>query len=498
MIRQVRTQLSTDWGSLGIMMVLIGIICLVPLAILPFYPDEAIYLPSFLIPSLLSIIAGIGIWLYCQRIKKQKGTLRFPEGKPEVLRRSALIVVMTWLWAILIGSLPFYMGGQLRVVQSLFESVSGWTTTGLSAMDVTQAPAVFLFHRSFMQYCGGLGFVMMMVILTSGRQDMLLFESEGHPDQLMPSLKKTARTVFCLFAVFLILGTIALALCGMSLFDAINHAMCSLSTGGFSTRSGSIGEYSSFPVDFVTIVLMLIGTTNFAVLLLLARGKIRQITRVSEVRLMFGLLALCIPLLALILKYQMGFSWLKSFQSALFDCVSALSTAGFSSMSYSQWPSAAILILIVLMLIGGGMGSTAGGIKLMRIYLSSKAIWSSTRKQIEDSDEIANIVYTRAQGTVIASKQLIRSVLNYIGLYLLVLVIGTLLICMFSNASLTESFFDFSSSLGTVGLSMGFTGPHTADSVLVVEMAGMLLGRLEIIIFFKGAYALLHLFKRSE
>ena len=331
---------------------------------------------------------------------------------------------------------------------------------------------------------------MMMVIATSGTHDIRLFESEGHPDQLMPGLKRTARTVLALFAGFLAVGTLALTVCGMSWFDAVNHAMCALSTGGFSTRAGSIGEYQSLSIDLVTIVLMLIGTTNFAVLLLLAKGRIRQILKVTEVRFMTGLLLVAIGLLAWILYSQLHLPWQESLQKAAFDAVSALSTTGFSSMSYADWPAAAIGLLMMLMVIGGGMGSTAGGIKLLRICLASKALRFWTRRQVTDSSEITPVTYVRAQGKTTASRDLIRSVFGYIGLYLAILVTGTLLICLISDLTLTDSFFDFASSLGTVGLSMGATGPQTADGVLLVEMAGMLLGRLEILIVFKGVYSL--------
>lgn len=159
-------------------------------------------------------------------------------------------------------------------------------------------------------------------------------------------------------------------------------------------------------------------------------------------------------------------------------------------MSYADWPAAAIGLLMVLMVIGGGMGSTAGGIKLLRICLASKALRFWTRRQVTDSSEITPVTYVRAQGKTTASRDLIRSVFGYIALYLTILVTGTLLICLISNLTLTDSFFDFASSLGTVGLSMGATGPQTADGVLLVEMAGMLLGRLEILIVFKGVYSL--------
>lgn len=156
---------------------------------------------------------------------------------------------------------------------------------------------------------------------------------------------------------------------GMPLFDSINHAMASLSTGGFSVKAGSIGEYDSWAIELVTVVLMLFGTTNFAVLLLLTKGKFKQVWKVSEVKFMSGLIVASVVVLTVLLRFQMDFSWIESFRKALLDGISAISTTGFSSMSYAEWTSAPICVLLVLMIIGGGMGSTAGGIKIMRVDL---------------------------------------------------------------------------------------------------------------------------------
>lgn len=211
--------------------------------------------------------------------KEESGYLE----RQSLLKTSSITVLFTWAWGIFIGAMPFILSGQLVPVQTVFESISGWTTAGLSVMDVPALPKIMLFHRSFMQYCGGLGFVVMMVILISGRQSMDLFNAEGHPDKLKPNLKKTAQTIFFIYNGFLVAGTFSLFLLGMNFFESLCHAMCALSTGGFSTRANSIGEFGNLPVEMVTVLLMLVGSTNFAVLLLALRGKLRQVIKVSEV-----------------------------------------------------------------------------------------------------------------------------------------------------------------------------------------------------------------------
>ena len=235
-------------------------------------------------------------------------------------------------------------------------------------------------------------------MLVQDKQSMNLYNAEGHPDKLMPNLKKTAQTICLMYNGFLIVGTVAYVIAGMGLFDSINHTMCSLSTGGFSTKLNSIGEYNSFPIEAITIVLMLIGTTNFAVLLLLVRRKWRQAIRVSEVKFMFLLLLIFVPVTALSLISGLDMGLEEGLRRALFDVSSALSTTGYSSMSYTSWPPLAIGVLILMMLVGGGIGSTAGGIKISRVYLMLRITMQNMRKRLLPPRNVETPYYFRAQG----------------------------------------------------------------------------------------------------
>lgn len=373
----------------GQLMILIGILVFMPVCILIFYPQEMHYALSFVIPSVISIAGG---WLTCVLFVEKESDSPRSAGQ----RKSMRIVLFTWLWGIAIGAFPFLISGQLNVIQSLFESVSGWTTTGLSVMDVSITSKIFLFYRSFMQYCGGLGFIMMIIMLVNDRYSMDLFNAEGHPDKLMPNLGRTARMILLMYLCFLGTGTIAYAIAGMPVFDGICHAMCSLSTGGFSTKLNSIGEYNSFAIECVTVVLMLLGTTNFAVLLLAVKGKWKRVIQVSEVRFMFILLAISILLTGCSLLSIMPVQ--DAFRHAFFNTASALSTSGYATMSYANWPSFARGMLILLMLVGGGLGSTAGGIKLTRVYLLIRMVCLNIRKKMQPGRCVESPSYYRAQG----------------------------------------------------------------------------------------------------
>lgn len=475
-----------DCSNRGRLMVMIGLLVTASLAILPFYPQDMGYAVCFLLPGLFSILAG---GLVCVFGKRE---VYFSSDRLTAQRHSNNTVLFTWFWGIAVGAMPFYLSKQLRLVQALFESVSGWTTTGLSVMDVTNTSHIFLFYRSFMQYCGGLGFVMMMVMLVSGKRSMDLFNAEGHPDKLMPNLKQTAQTIFEMYLIFLIVGTAAYMVCGMPLFDSLCHAMCSLSTGGFSTKLNSIGEYRSLSVEIVTIVLMLIGTTNFAVLLLLLRGKWRQAMQVSEVRFLFLLLLIFVPLMALSLSSALGMGLGEGLRHGLFNASSALSTTGYATMSYEGWPACTIGLMILLMLIGGGIGSTAGGLKLTRVYLILRMMGQNINKKLLPQRCVDAPTYVKAQGRTKIDGELCSDTVGFVGCYLLLFVAGALLLTLTAGCDLERAMFEFASALGTVGLSIGLTGPMTNNATLIVEMVGMILGRLEIFTVLTGVYYGLH------
>lgn len=465
---------------IGELMILIGLFVLAPLLILPWYPQDLQYASTFLIPGGFSVV--FGLLLYLKKTVHHRSKTYWKDS----MGRSSLTVLFAWSWGVLIGALPFVISGQLTFVQGLFEAVSGWTTTGLSVIDVSVTAPIYLFHRSFMQYCGGLGFIMVMILFISGKHAMKLYNAEGHPDRIMPNIKKTAQAIFIIYNICLVVGTVAYRFAGMTWFDGICHAMCSLSTGGFSTKLNSIGEYNSFTIELITIVLMIIGTTNFAALILLAKGKLRSFSKVSEVRFMFLLLAIFIPPTAISLSNGLGISLAEGTRKATFDIVSAMSTTGYSTMSYAEWPHFAIGVLILMMVIGGGIGSTAGGIKLSRAYLMLRATASNLKKKLSPRRNVSVAHYVKADGKAPIDTELLEDTNGFVMSYLVIFVVGSLALTAAADCTLMEAMFDFASSLSTVGLSIGITNPMTNNASLIIEMIGMLMGRLEIFIVLIG------------
>ena len=472
-----------EGSSYGKLVLLIGLLIAVPLIVLPFYPSENAYASAFLIPSAASVAVGLAICAVAPRKEAPVTAWHSP------LERGSLPVMIAWGFAFVVGALPFVIGGQLSFILALFESVSGWTTTGLAVVDVAATPRIFLFHRAFMQYCGGLGFIIMIAMLGQGKQNMNLYSAEGHPDRLMPSLKNTARIIFLIYSCFLIVGSLVYRLCGMGLFDAVCHAMSALSTAGFTTQPNSIGQYGSVPIEIVTVVLMLIGGSNFTILFLLSERKFNKIARVSEVRFMIGLILVTVPLAALALMANTSLRPGRSLMEALFGVVSVFTTTGYSTMNYALWPPFALGILVVLMVIGGSAGSTAGGIKLLRAYLLIRITRENVRSRLSPVQRVTAPMYYRPQGKAPIDDPLIKDTFGFITCYMGVLIVGTLALTLTADCSLFDAMFEFTSAFGTVGISNGLTNAGASAGSLLILMLGMILGRLEVFIVFIAIYA---------
>lgn len=472
----------------GQFLILIGMLLLAPLSTILFYPEDINQIYAFVIPSVGAISLGM---LICYLRPRRS----IPYHWRSSIHEGSLTVLYAWLIGIVLGALPFVISGQLTIVQALFEAVSGWTTTGLSVIDVTNVNHLFQFHRCFMQFCGGLGFIMMILFFVQENQAANLYDAEGHPDRLEPRLIKTVRIIFGIYFISLLLGTIFYHIFGMNWFDSLFHAMCSLSTGGFSTQVDSIGAYKSIAIEWVTMILMVVGTTNFAVLLLMMKGKWREVKKISELKLFTVLVVLFSIVVALSLSYSLYMSVNDSLRISLFNVVSALSTTGYATVSYQEWPTLAVFALIILMLIGGGYGSTAGGMKLTRVYIAWQTLKNTFRQKLSSKRSVNKIYHYRAQGKTEINSSLMQDTIGYILIYFIVFLIGTGFIALFLNCDLQSAMFEFASALGTVGLSVGLTGPQTSEIILIIEMLGMLLGRLEIFVVFIGMNAVIYKIK---
>lgn len=452
----------------GAIFVVIGALFLVPLSVIPFYPEEAQYAGGFLLTSALLMVPGLILWR----------RFRVDSSLSLTVQEGMVIVVLVWSIVALVGALPFMLILGLNFTQGVFESTSGWTTTGLSVVDVTTAPRIVLFYRSFIQLAGGAGFAIIALSAVTGPVGAGLSLAEGRGDLLAPHVRESTKIVLRIYIAYMIFGIVALYLAGMGWFDAINHAFTALATGGFSTRPESIGYWNDPIIEGVVILLMLLGALNFLTAYTLFRGKFTAVVKNGELRLQTVVLLSCILFLLVLTTTQIYPEFTKALRTAIFEAASALSGTGFSTVSYSLWNEFSWLILIGLMTVGGGSGSTAGGLKQFRVYLLYKATFWEYRKAFMPQHSVNEPAFWQGEQRSFLSDELVRRVALYVFLYLLALFIGTAMVAAHGYA-LSESLFEFASSLGTVGLSVGVTQPDAPASLMWVQIVGMFLGRLE-------------------
>ena len=464
-------------GYLGIVMVMAGVIDLIPLLTLIFYPEEAGQAGYFIVPGVISILSGYLVSLVLRG--KQLGNL---ERNQEMI-----VVTATWMIVIAVTAVPFVLSGNYTFTQAVFETTSGLSTTGLSVVNPAAAPRIFLIHRTILLLFGGIGLVLVMTSVLSDIYGMRLYNAEGHSDRLLPNLLESARLIIGIYSGYILAGMFLYIIFGMSPFDAFNHSVAALSTGGFSTRTESIGYYNSAAIEMVTVVLMILGSTNFLVHLLLLRGKFKAVLLHCETRVTLFLIAAATPVALVFLMQGMYNDIPTGTRAALFQVVSALTTTGFQTVdTFRTWSSPLFLIMIVLMLIGGSAGSTAGGMKAYRVYMVVKEVrWKLTRDICPNRVVFTETLPRFGKEEPVSAKEK-EQIHTFLCVYLMLFLAGTFVFCMYGY-SLQESMFEFSSALSTVGLSVGITSYEASPVIHWTATAGMFLGRLEIFAALIGA-----------
>ncbi len=465
------------FGYLGIFINMVGVILLLPLLAIPFYFGELKYAWYFIVPSVLALIIGT--------------TLNFTliRGRTRIrLKRhqDAILMLLIWVVSIVFGSIPFLLSREYTFIESLFEATSGFTTAGLSVIDVTNLPHILLFFRSVLHLVGGIGLVLIFTSTISNHFNMKLYSAEGHTDRLMPNLVKSARLILFIYLGYIILGTIAYMICGMNGFDAINHAISALSTGGFSTKTNSIGEFNSLSIEIITMVLMLLGSTSFLIHLYIIKGKFKKAFNHAELKFLPILAIVFIPLLinSIMSFSNFGFTLGESFRHGIFYFISSMTTTGFTTTVLPiDLPSQFTFYLIIVMLIGGGLGSTSGGIKQMRFIIWMKSLYWNIRNRLSHKRTIRTNYITRLDHKDIVTPEEINENNSFVGTFMIVLIVGAIAFTLL-GATFDDALFDFASSLSCTGLSSGFISQASHPLVLLISMVGMLFGRLDLIIVF--------------
>lgn len=455
-------------GYTGLVYLISAGVLVSPLLALPFYPHEAGQVWGFLLPA--GALAAVGFLLWRRFAPEEAIALSWQEG--------AVVVVLAWIGAISAGTAVFMLTHGLTFTRAVFEATSAWTTTGLSVVDVTEASHLVLLLRSTLEYAGGAGLAIIMLSTLAGPVGAGLSSAEGRSDQLTPHVRRSASIVLVLYSVYAIAGTFGLWAAGMSPFDAVNHALAAVSTGGFSTRTESIGYWDSPAIEVVIILLMLLGALNFLTSWALFRGKLRPVLRNGELRLVAVLFPIGAVVVLAAVAGTVYASLGKSIRVAIFEVVSAGTTTGFSTVGYLDWPVLPVLVLICFMLTGGGTGSTAGAIKQYRIYVLFRTLGWELRRRLRPRTAVTTQAVWVGEHRRFVDDAQIRDAAVFVFLYLAAFGLGAAIIAA-HGYSFRDSVFEFASALGTVGLSVGVTAADAPAAVLWAEIGAMILGRLE-------------------
>lgn len=484
-MKKVASGYRLIFGYLGIFLILIGIICLLPLLALPFYPAEAGIADNFYIVGLASILGGLLLSILLLRGREKERL-----GK----HQDFVLLVLIWIAAIVIGAIPFLLRGDMNFTQSVFESTSGFTSTGLTVFNFDVDPElgfhVYTLYRSLLIFFGAVGLVLVLASALSDRYGMRLYSSEGHNDKLIPNLAKSSRLILSIYSGIILIGTVAYMVAGMSFFDAFNHSITAVGTGGFSTSPNGVLFVggNAIAIEIISYVLMLAGATNFVIHLLIIQGKFKKVFRDMELRFMMTLLVMFIPLFIISVYFthssSLGeLSFFDSVRLGTFYMISSVTTTGFNSYQPIAFLGPSLVFMSsCLMMIGGALGSTAGGIKQLRVASVVKGIYYSLSDRISSKRIIRPHFFWRyGEEKEFSNEHYTESILFFV-VYLLVFFVGTIAITIIpSGVSFGDAFFEVASAVTGTGLSVGVTFATQNPAILWILSIVMFVGRLEII-----------------
>ena len=459
---------------IGILILFLGLSFAVPLFVSLIYQDGS---TRALIYSML-VTCGIGLLFFILTRKNKGAQLNHRDG--------VAIVTFGWLAAGLVGAIPYILSGAIPdFSNAYFESVSGFTTTGASILNnIEDLPEGILIWRSITQWFGGMGIIVLSIAILPflGIGGMQLYKAEVPSpvvDKLKPRISDTAKTLWKVYILITILQIVLLFLGGMSLFDAVNHAFCTLPTGGFSPKNASIAYYNSPYIDGIVIIFMLLAGINFSLHYRFIKGELNIFGKDSECRVFLIMVAIFIAAITFDIHGVVYESLTKSIQYAAFQVSSIITTTGFVTADYDQWPALSTNVLLLCMFLGAMAGSTGGGMKTMRIMLLAK----------HAHQEMFRIVHPHAITTVklggkAVPQEILSSIWGFFILYLAIFVASTMIMASL-GMDMISAFASVSACIFNVGPGLGQVGP--VKNYLLVPTLGkwvlifcMLLGRLEI------------------
>jgi len=431
---------------------------------------------AFLLSSLISISVGGIIWFLTRQAKKDE--LRKRDGY--------LIVTLGWIIMSLSGSLPYLFSNAIPFfTDAFFETVSGYTTTGASILNnIEQLPRGILFWRSLTQWIGGMGFIVLAVailpLLGIGGMQLFMAESPGiAPDKIQPRIRATAGRLWLVYIILTFSEMVLLMFGGLDFYEAINHSLTTMATGGFSTKQDSIAFFDSAYIQFIIILFMFLAGVNFTLTYFALHGKFKRFWENDEFRFYFFAILGATLITAITLFVFGGFPAEKSIRDSLFQVISIITTTGYVTADYTSWTPFLTVLFFMMMFIGGSAGSTAGGVKIIRHLILLKNMALEFKRILHPSAVIPVRFNKMAVG-----QDVTFNVLAFIMTYILIFVVSSIIMSAMG--------LDFLTALGAVATSLGNIGPGIGDVGPVDNFANiplygkwflsflMIIGRLEL------------------
>ncbi len=455
--------------------------------IVSFYYNDGVGL-QMLESGIITVFVG-GVIMFVTR-NKRKGLQK---------RDGYVIVTFGWIFMSLAGTLPYLISGAIpSFTDAFFETMSGYTTTGASILnDIESIPNGVLFWRSITHWIGGMGIIVLAIailpLLGIGRMELFAAEAPGPgSDKLHPRITDTAKRLWFIYVGYTIAETILLKLAGMTLFDAVNHSLSTLSTGGFSTKNASMAYWNDKPlIQYIVIIFMFLAGTNFVLSYFAFKTKFSKILKDEEFKFYAISIIVFTIMASFIIYFQTDITkssvehpmvWGRfesGFRHSFFQIIAIITTTGFVSADYTIWTPFLTIFFFGLMFLGGSAGSTSGGVKIVRHIILIKNGWAEFRRSLHPRAILPVRYNTKA-----VHQPIVFNILGFFILYLLSFIVGVL---VFSLMGL-----DFQTALGGAASSLGNVGPALGDLGPVNNHASlsnpakwwsaflMLIGRLEL------------------
>jgi len=427
-------------------------------------------------------------------------TLRFLRHAPDLrVREGFAVVAFGWLVVGLLGALPGWLSGQIPgFTDAAFESISGFTTTGASILtDIESRTHGTLFWRALSHWLGGMGIVLLAVAILPllGVGGMQLYRAEVPgpvAERLTPRIRETAKRLWAVYVLLTVIEIAALMIAGLGFFDAVCHSFATMATGGFSTHNASVGGYGLPAVEWIIIVFMFLAGTNFSLHYLALTGNWKAYPRDEEFRFYGSIVLVAVLLIGgSLIMADIYPDPGHTLRATVFQVVSILTTTGFGSADYLEWPPVAHAVLLALMAVGGCAGSTGGGIKVMRVFILLRHAKLELLKMLHPRG-----VFTLWFNNRALSPALQTNVLGFFLLFVVVYVFGVIVLTL-GGRDIVTSIGATAATLSNIGPGLGLVGPSSNYAMMMgwekwLLILFMLIGRLELftvlVLFLPGAW----------